>query len=208
MIDARRVVSVAPVIPVLTIDNASDILPIAAALTAGGIGIVEITLRTPAALDAIRLLKDSDQDLLIGAGTVASAADVQASVQAGASFLVSPGVTPSLLDAASDTEAPLLPGAGTVSEAMELADRGYEVLKFFPAEQSGGVAWLKSVSGPLHKLQFCPTGGVSPANVADYLALPNVACVGGSWLVPAKAVASGDFAQIQTLSSSAAALPR
>lgn len=206
MIDAARVVSVSPVIPVLTIDDAKDILPIASALTAGGIGIAEITLRTPAALDAIKLLRDSDQEILIGAGTVVSAHDVQASVAAGASFLVSPGFTPSLLDAASDVDAPLLPGAGSVSECMQLAERGFSVLKFFPAAQSGGVPWLKSVAGPLHQLKFCPTGGINAANASEYLQLSNVACVGGSWLVPSAAVSSGDFGAIEKLSAAAAVL--
>jgi 2-dehydro-3-deoxyphosphogluconate aldolase / (4S)-4-hydroxy-2-oxoglutarate aldolase len=195
-----------PVIPVVTIDNARDAVPLARALLAGGLRIVEITLRTPAALDAIRAIAGEVQGLIVGAGTLLKPLDVTRAVDAGAHFLVTPGTPASLAPALSEAPVPAMPGCATVSEAMTLAALGFPVLKFFPAEQSGGARWLKSVSEPLPHIRFCPTGGISGDNAAAYLALRNVIAVGGSWVAPAQAITAGDFTGITARAAAAVAL--
>lgn len=195
----------APVIPVLVIEDAAHARPLAEALVAGGLPVLEVTLRTPAALDAIREMADVPGGI-VGAGTLITPADVEAAQAAGARFGVSPGATPMLLDAARAGDLPLLPGAATATEAMVLLERGYSVQKFFPAEAAGGAAALKSLAAPLPQIRFCPTGGVTPANAADYLGLPNTLCVGGSWVAPKNKVAAGDWAAITELARAAAAL--
>lgn len=198
--------ALAPVIPVLVIDRVADAAPLARALVAGGLRALEVTLRTPAALDAIRAMVDAAPDAVVGAGTLLSPQDVQAARAAGARFGVCPGSTPRLLDAAEDAGLPMLPGVATPSEAMAAAERGLSTLKFFPAEQNGGSAVLKAWAAPLPQIAFCPTGGVSAANAPAYLALPNVVCVGGSWVAPADRVAARDWAGITALARAAAAL--
>ncbi|MEZ0073117.1 bifunctional 4-hydroxy-2-oxoglutarate aldolase/2-dehydro-3-deoxy-phosphogluconate aldolase [Planotetraspora sp. GP83] len=196
----------APVVPVVVVDDASTAVPLARALVAGGLPVIEVTLRTPAALDAIRRIAAEVPEAVVGAGTVRTPGDVEAAVEAGSRFLVSPGTTPALLAALLAGGVPFLPGAATASEAMSLAERGVRELKFFPAEAAGGAAFLKSLSGPLPDVRFCPTGGITPANAPAYLALPNVGCVGGSWLTPADALAAGDYARVEKLATEAAAL--
>lgn len=196
----------APVIPVVVIDDADRAVPLARALLAGGLPAVEITLRTPCALDAIARIAAEVPDAVVGAGTVRTPADVDACVRAGARFLVSPGVTPALLDAMLGSGLPFLPGAATVSEVLALAERGLRELKFFPAEAAGGVPYLKSLASPIPDVRFCPTGGITPRTAPDYLALPNVGCVGGSWLTPADALAAGDYARVEKLAREAASL--
>jgi 2-dehydro-3-deoxyphosphogluconate aldolase/(4S)-4-hydroxy-2-oxoglutarate aldolase len=200
------VLKLQPVVPVLIIDDVKTAVPLARALVAGGLKAIEITLRTPAALEAIRAVANEVEGAVAGAGTILNAAQFEAAVEAGSQFIVSPGTTQELIDAASDSEIPLLPGAATASEVMGLREEGYEVLKFFPAEQAGGAAYLKSLSSPLAGTLFCPTGGISLANARDYLSLPNVVCVGGSWVAPKDFVAKGDWAGIEKLAAEAAAL--
>ncbi|HET7475146.1 MAG TPA: bifunctional 4-hydroxy-2-oxoglutarate aldolase/2-dehydro-3-deoxy-phosphogluconate aldolase [Dermatophilaceae bacterium] len=200
------VLAVSPVVPVVVIDDVADAVPLARALVRGGVRIIEITLRTPAGLPAIERVAAEVPDMLTGAGTVLTADDAVAVAKAGAQFIVTPGVAPRLLDACVDTGLPLLAGTNTLSEMLTLAERGLTAMKFFPAEASGGRGYLAAVAGPVPHLRFCPTGGVSPANAADYLALPNVGCVGGSWLTPKQAVASKDWAAIESLAAEAAAL--
>src|SRR5262245_4374462 len=197
-----------PVIPVVVLEDAAVAVPMARALVAGGLPVIEVTLRTDAALEAIAAIAAEVPGAVIGAGTVRTPGDVAAAVAAGARFLVSPGATASLLDALLRSGIPALPGAATPSEAMALHDRGLRELKFFPAEAAGGLPYLKALAGPLPDVRFCPTGGLTPANARDYLALPNVGCVGGTWLTPADALATGDFARIEKLAAEAAALPR
>ncbi|WP_417205463.1 bifunctional 4-hydroxy-2-oxoglutarate aldolase/2-dehydro-3-deoxy-phosphogluconate aldolase [Antarctobacter sp.] len=197
----------APVIPVLVIDDASKARALAEALVAGGLPVLEVTLRTPAALDAIREMAQVEGGI-VGAGTLLTPEDVAAAKAAGAKFGVSPGATDILLDACEAADLPLLPGIATSTEAMRLLERGYTVQKFFPAEANGGVPALKSIGGPIPQVRFCPTGGVSPANAPAYLALSNTLCVGGSWVAPKDLVAAGDWAGITELARTAAALPR
>jgi 2-dehydro-3-deoxyphosphogluconate aldolase/(4S)-4-hydroxy-2-oxoglutarate aldolase len=197
----------APVIPVLVVDDVATARPLAEALVAGGLPVLEVTLRTPVALDAIREMAKVEGGI-VGAGTLLTPQDVAAAKEAGAKFGVSPGATDRLLQACEDADLPLLPGAATSSEAMRLLERGYSVQKFFPAEANGGVPALKSIGAPIPQVRFCPTGGVSPSNAPDYLALSNTLCVGGSWVAPKDAVAKGDWARIEELAREAAALPR
>ncbi len=197
---------IAPVIPVLIIDDLNHAVPLAKALVKGGLPVLEVTLRTPVALDAIRMMVDAVPDAIVGAGTLLSAEDVSGVVATGARFGVSPGSTPHLIDAALDAGLPLLPGVATASEVMTVLDRGITTMKFFPAEQAGGRAMLKAWSSPLAAVSFCPTGGISPTNAADYLALPNVVCVGGSWVAPKDAVQAGDWDRIEELAREATAL--
>ncbi len=194
------------VVPVLTIDKLEHAVPLARALVAGGLNVLEITLRTGAAIEAIREMVRNVPGAIIGAGTVLSPEQAAAAMSQGARFLVSPGMTPRLIDAANAWPIAFLPGVATASEAMSLADMGYRVLKFFPAEPAGGTAALKAIGAPLSDLMFCPTGGITSANAATYLALPNVAAVGGSWVAPAKAVAAGDWSAITVLAKEAAEL--
>lgn len=204
-IQAAEICRLAPVIPVITVDNLDLAAPLAEALVSGGLPALEVTLRTPEALAAISIMAEVEGGV-VGAGTLLTPADVEAAKKAGALFGVSPGATPDLLDAAEAVNLPLLPGAATASEVMALLARGYTVQKFFPAEASGGVPALKALAAPLPQVRFCPTGGVSLANVDAYLALPNTICVGGSWVAPANLVARGDWASIRTLAAEAAAL--
>ncbi|SER98475.1 2-dehydro-3-deoxyphosphogluconate aldolase / (4S)-4-hydroxy-2-oxoglutarate aldolase [Tranquillimonas rosea] len=195
----------APVIPVLVIEDASIARPLAEALVAGGLPALEVTLRTDAALDAIREMSGVAGGM-VGAGTLLTPDDVARAKEAGATFGVSPGATPRLVDACEDADLPLLPGAATATEAMALMDRGYTTQKFFPAEASGGAAALKAIGAPIPQVSFCPTGGVSLANARSYLDLPNVLCVGGSWVAPKDKVAARDWAAIEELAREAAAL--
>jgi 2-dehydro-3-deoxyphosphogluconate aldolase/(4S)-4-hydroxy-2-oxoglutarate aldolase len=197
----QDLLELSPVMPVVVIDDAADAVPTARALLAGGIGVIELTLRTPAALSAIERVAAEVPDIVIGAGTVTSPDQAKQAADAGAKFLVTPGCTDAVVDACFDTGLPFLPGASTVSEAMKLAERGLTALKFFPAEASGGIAYLKSIAGPLPGLKFCPTGGITVASAPSYLALPNVGCIGGSWLT-----ASLDVATIEKLAAEAAKL--
>jgi 2-dehydro-3-deoxyphosphogluconate aldolase / (4S)-4-hydroxy-2-oxoglutarate aldolase len=200
------VLKLQPVVPVLVVEDAASAVPLARALVAGGLKAIEITLRTPAALEAVRRVANEVEGAVAGAGTILNAAQFEQAVAAGSQFIVSPGSTPALLDAAAGSPVPLLPGAATASEAMVLREKGYGVLKFFPAEQAGGAAYLKALSSPLAGTLFCPTGGISLANAKDYLTLPNVVCVGGSWVAPKELVAREDWAGITRLAAEAAAL--
>lgn len=200
------VLKLQPVVPVLVVNDAASAVPLARALVAGGLKAIEITLRTPAALEAIRLVANEVEGSVAGAGTILNAAQFDEAVEAGAQFIVSPGTTQELLDVAADSAVPLLPGAATASEVMVLREAGYKVLKFFPAEQAGGAAYLKALSSPLAGTLFCPTGGITLANAKEYLSLPNVVCVGGSWVAPKELVARGDWAGITRLAAEAAAL--
>ena len=204
---AAEICARAPVVPVLVIDDRARAAGLAKALVAGGLCALEVTLRTPAALDAIRAMAEVEGGV-VGAGTLLTAADVRAAKAAGARFGVSPGSTPRLLEACAEAGLPLLPGAATASEAMRLLELGYTVQKFFPAESAGGVMALKSLAAPLPQIGFCPTGGIGPANARDYLALPNVLCVGGSWVAAKDKVEAGDWAAIEALARDAAALAR
>ena len=200
--ELRRV----PVVPVLTIDDAKLAVPLARALVAGGLRILEVTLRTEAALEGIRRIVQEVPGVLVGAGTVRTPDQGHSAIAAGARFLVSPGMTPRLVQSADGWSVPFLPGAATPSEAMALADLGYRALKFFPAEPLGGVAALKALAAPLPDVVFCPTGGIGPDTARDYLALPNVVTVGGSWVAPAAAIAKEDWDTITRLSREAAGL--
>jgi 2-dehydro-3-deoxyphosphogluconate aldolase/(4S)-4-hydroxy-2-oxoglutarate aldolase len=200
--------ALAPVIPVVTIEDARHSIPLARTLVGAGLPVVEVTLRTAAALDAIAAIAKAVPEAIVAAGTVTAASQIAEVIEAGAKFIVTPGTPPRLAEALAEAALPAMPGCATVSEAMALAALGFEVLKFFPAGPSGGPAWLKSAAGPLFRLRFCPTGGIDAGNAADYLALPNVICVGGSWMVPAAAVAGGNFAAIGERARTAAALPR
>lgn len=195
-----------PVIPVLTISETTDAVALATALTAGGLNVLEVTLRTEVALRAIRAIAAACPEVVVGAGTVRAPEQAEAAIAAGARFVVSPGITPRLMDAARRWSVPYLPGVATASEAMALADLGCGFQKFFPAEQSGGVGALKALAAPLYDIRFCPTGGIDAANAPDYLALPNVVCVGGSWIAPSAKIAEGDWDGITKLAQAAAAL--
>ncbi|CAN7477940.1 2-dehydro-3-deoxy-phosphogluconate aldolase [Rhizobium sp. LjRoot258] len=195
-----------PVVPVLIVDDVKSAVLLARALVAGGLKAIEITMRTSVALDAVRAVADEVEGAEVGAGTILNVAHWDAAVAAGSRFIVSPGATQELLDAARSSSVPLLPGAATASEVMALREEGYQVLKFFPAEQAGGAAYLKALSSPFAGTVFCPTGGISLKNAMDYLSLPNVICVGGSWVAPKELIAAGDWAGITKLASEAAAL--
>jgi 2-dehydro-3-deoxyphosphogluconate aldolase/(4S)-4-hydroxy-2-oxoglutarate aldolase len=203
---ASDLLTLSPVIPVVVVDDVADAAPLAEALLSGGIRVIELTLRTPVALEAIASVRRAVPGIVLGAGTVTSPEQAAQAAEAGASFLVTPGTTDAVLDACTATGLPFLPGASTVSEAMRLAERGLTALKFFPAEAAGGVDYLKSIGGPLPGLRFCPTGGITPANAPSYLALPNVGCVGGSWLTPKDALVAKDFARIEALAKDASTL--
>ncbi|WP_240125086.1 bifunctional 4-hydroxy-2-oxoglutarate aldolase/2-dehydro-3-deoxy-phosphogluconate aldolase [Thermomonas alba] len=194
----------APVIPVLTIARLEDALPLARALLAGGLPVLEVTLRTPCALDAIALLRRALPEACVGAGTVLSAEDLARVADAGAAFAISPGATDALYAAGKDCGIPLIPGIATASELMRGLEHGWQRFKFFPAEASGGVAALKGLAGPLPMARFCPTGGIDAGKAPAYLALPNVACVGGSWMLPEDAIGAGDWTRITQLAQQAA----
>jgi 2-dehydro-3-deoxyphosphogluconate aldolase / (4S)-4-hydroxy-2-oxoglutarate aldolase len=188
-----------PVIPVILIEEAADAVPLARALLEGGVSVLEVTLRTAAALEAIRRIRDAVPEAILGAGTVITGAQLDEVAALGVAFAVSPGATPGLLDAAASSPVPLLPGTATASEVMALLDRGYDQMKLFPAEAVGGVELLRSLASPLPAARFCPTGGIDAANAKSYLALPNVICVGGSWLVPRDALRDRDWGRITEL---------
>jgi len=204
--DVSSLLARGPVIPVIVIEDESSAVPLAQALVAGGLTVLEVTLRTPAGLSGIERIVAEVPEAVVGAGTVLTPADVSAAVSAGSRFLVSPGCTDRLLDAMQDSGVPALPGTATASEVMALLDRGITHAKFFPAQPAGGVPYLKSLAGPLPMVRFCPTGGIDATTAAQFLALPNVACVGGSWMLPADALAAGDWARIQQLARQATAL--
>jgi 2-dehydro-3-deoxyphosphogluconate aldolase/(4S)-4-hydroxy-2-oxoglutarate aldolase len=203
--EALKICQLAPIVPVLVVEDAAKAAPLATALVAGGLPALEVTLRTPAALEAIAEMA-AVKGGVVGAGTLMTPADVIAAKEAGATFGVSPGATDRLLDACEDADLPLLPGVASATEAMRLLERGYDVLKFFPAEASGGAPALKAIGAPIPQIRFCPTGGVSMRNARDYLDLPNVVCAGGSWVAPKQMVESGDWAGIEALAKEAAAL--
>ena len=205
---ARDVMQAAPVIPVIVLHDVAHAVPMARALLAGGIRMLEVTLRTPQALACMEAIAREVPEAVVGAGTVRSASDAQAAAMAGAQFAVSPGYTPAVGRACRELNLPLLPGVATGSEIMMAQEDGLTELKFFPAMQAGGLAMLKAWSGPFGDVSFCPTGGVTLENAPDLLALPNVLCVGGSWLVPADALARGDWGQITQLARDAAQLNR
>jgi len=201
-----NVLDLSPVVPVVVLEDRAHAVPVARALLAGGVPVIEVTLRTDAALDAVRSIAAEVPGMVVGAGTVCGPAQAEAAVAAGAQFLVSPGSTDRLLDALAEQAVPFLAGVATPSEMLRLFERGITEAKLFPASAVGGTALLKAVAGPLPHLRFCPTGGVTAASAADYLALPNVGCVGGSWLTPADAVAAGDWARITGLAAASTAL--
>lgn len=202
---ARELCSLAPIVPVLVVDDVANAKPLAQALIKGGLPALEVTLRTPVALDVIREMAQVEGGV-VGVGSLVTPADVEAAIEAGATFGVSPGATPKLLDAAEEMGLPMLPGVASASEAMALLERGYDMLKFFPAEDAGGAPALKSIGGPLAQISFCPTGGVNPKNAMSYLSLPNVVCAGGSWVAPKDLVAARDWAAIEALASEASKL--
>lgn len=204
---AREICDLAPIIPVLVVHDAATARPLAEALVAGNLPALEVTLRTPAALDVIREMAKVPGGI-VGAGTLLTPDDVRAAKAAGAQFGVSPGATDILLAACEEEELPLLAGAATASEAMRLSERGYNMLKFFPAEAIGGAPALGSIGGPLPHISFCPTGGINPGNAEQYLSLPNVVCAGGSWVAPAKLVASESWSDIEALARTASVLAR
>ena len=196
----------APVVPVVVVDSVEQAVPLARALLAGGIPVIELTLRSEAGLGAIEAVASEVEGMVVGAGTVVTPEQVRQVQDAGAQFIVTPASPPRLLEAALASGLPLLAGAGTLTEMLTLAEAGLEAMKFFPAEASGGRPYLSAVAGPCPQLRFCPTGGITPQTAADWLALPNVGCVGGSWLTPKDAVAQGDWARIEALAAEAAAL--
>lgn len=200
------VLDLAPVVPVVVLHDVADAVPLARALVAGGLPAIEVTLRTPAALESIRAMAAEVPGAVVGAGTVISPEHVRDTVDAGARFLVSPGWTDALLEAMKASGVPFLPGVSTTSEVVALLERGVREMKFFPAEAAGGTAYLKALSAPLPQARFCPTGGISLASAPSYLALPNVGCVGGSWMVPGDAVAAKDWDRVARLAAEAAAL--
>jgi len=204
--DLSSVLGLAPVIPVVVLDDESTAVPMARALVAGGLPVIEVTLRTPAGLSAIKRISQEVPDAVVGAGTVLTSSDVSAAVDAGSQFLVSPGCTPNLLEAMLASGVPVLPAAATASEVITLLERGLTYAKFFPAKPAGGIPYLKALAGPLPMVTFCPTGGIDLASAPDFLALPNVACVGGSWLTPADAVAACDCQRVEDLARQAARL--
>jgi 2-dehydro-3-deoxyphosphogluconate aldolase / (4S)-4-hydroxy-2-oxoglutarate aldolase len=204
--DGGSLLSLVPVVPVVVLDDLDHAVPVARALVAGGLPVIELTLRTPVALDAIAAIAAEVPEILVGAGTITSPELVSRAVKAGAQFLVSPGTTPGLLREMAWAGVPFLPGTATVSEAMAVLEAGYSEMKFFPAEASGGAAYLKSLASPLPAARFCPTGGITAASAPSYLSLPNVGCVGGSWLTPADALAAGDWDRVAALAREAAAL--
>lgn len=205
-LSARDVIEDAPVIPVITLEDPALAVDVAHALVSGGIRMLEITLRTPQALECIRQIAQGCPRAVVGAGTVCSARDIAQAAQAGARFLVSPGYTTTLGAASRDHALPLLPGVVTPSEILAALDDGFCELKFFPALQSGGVATLRALAGPFPQVRFCPTGGITVQSAPDFLSLGNVACVGGSWLVPADALKARDFGRIESLARVAAGL--
>lgn len=202
-IQPKDVLTAGPVMPVMVIQNLEDAVPLAEALVAGGIRVLEITLRTPIALEAIKAISGNVKDAIVGAGTIANPKQLKAAEDAGAVFAISPGITEPLLKATNAGGIALIPGIATLSELMLGMDYGLDCFKFFPAEAAGGIPMLKAIAGPFPQATFCPTGGISPDNYKAYLSLPNVACVGGSWLAPGDAVKAKDWAKITGLAQQA-----
>lgn len=208
MADASGVLRISPVIPVVTNDDPENAVPLARALVAGGVKIIELTLRTDSALESLKRIAEEVPEILVGAGTILTPGQAEAAVAAGAQFLVSPGVTPFLLDHMLQLNLPVLPGVATVGEVMTVLERGLKALKFFPAGPSGGPEYLAAIGAPLPEVLFCPTGGVSLESAPGYLSLANVACVGGSWLTPRAAMENADWEQVTNLASEASGLTR
>ena len=206
MTSIPKILALGPVMPVIVIDDAAQAVPLATALLAGGIRTIEITLRTPAALDAIRAVATDCPDITVGAGTVNNAALARQAREAGAGFAVSPGTTADVIKGCAEAGLPLLPGAATVSEVMALQDAGFTAMKFFPANAAGGIGFIKALASPLPGISFCPTGGITQDSASDWLALSNIACVGGSWVASQAAIAAGDFDGITDRARAAAAL--
>ena len=206
--DIAAIAARAPVIPVLTVERLADAVPLARALVRGGLPVLEITFRTGVAVEALAAIAREVPEAIVGAGTVLDEPQVRQALSAGACFGVSPGCTVALAQAVRAAKLPFLPGVQTVSEALTLREQGFSLLKFFPADTAGGTGWLKAVAAPLAGVRFCPTGGVGIETAPPYLALPNVACIGGSWVAPRDAVAAGDWSRIEHLASQAAALKR
>ncbi|MGI9336053.1 MAG: bifunctional 4-hydroxy-2-oxoglutarate aldolase/2-dehydro-3-deoxy-phosphogluconate aldolase [Gammaproteobacteria bacterium] len=204
--NARQILALGPVVPVVTLQSANDAAALAEALLAGAIQVIEVTLRTPAALDCIRRIRREVPDIVVGAGTVVTDRQLGEAADSGAQFIVSPGATPSLLDAARRAGLPFVPGASTVSQSMHLSDEGLDCQKFFPASACGGTAFLAAVSSVLPNISYCPTGGIDAGNASDYLRLPNVAAVGGSWLAPAGTIERKDWAGVERLAREATSL--
>jgi len=200
----EQITSTSPVIPVLAIESLEDVLPLAEALCEGGLSVLEVTLRTPIALQAIALIRKNLPDAIVGAGTVLNAEDLRCALEAGSEFIVSPGTTPQLVDAVLATQTSFLPGVSTASEAMNLLEKGFSHLKFFPAQAAGGQAMLKALYGPLPQIRFCPTGGIDKEKAHQYLALPNVMCVGGSWMAPKELVREKNWPEIKRRAEAAA----
>ncbi|MGZ5030894.1 MAG: bifunctional 4-hydroxy-2-oxoglutarate aldolase/2-dehydro-3-deoxy-phosphogluconate aldolase, partial [Methylobacter sp.] len=202
-IQPNTILTACPVMPVMVIQNLEDAVPLAKALVAGGITVLEITLRTPIALDAVRLISQEVKDAIVGAGTITTPEQLKAAEEAGAVFAISPGLTPKLLAAANEGNIALIPGISTLSELMLGMEYGLDHFKFFPAEAAGGIPMLKSIAGPIPRVTFCPTGGISPENYNNYLQLSNVACVGGSWLAPVDVVKAKNWAKVTELAKQA-----
>ncbi|MHA6799045.1 bifunctional 4-hydroxy-2-oxoglutarate aldolase/2-dehydro-3-deoxy-phosphogluconate aldolase [Bounagaea algeriensis] len=204
--DSTDLLELSPVVPVVALDDTAAAAPLANALLRGGITTIEVTLRTPAGLPSIERIAREVPGVVVGAGTVTEPGQARRAVDAGARYIVTPAATDRLLDDVAATGLPYLAGVSTASEAMRVAERGVSAMKFFPAGPSGGVPYLKALTGPLPHLRFCPTGGVTADNARDYLALPNVGCVGGTWLTPKESLLSGDWATVESLAAQAAAL--
>lgn len=204
--NAHEVMRTGPVIPVIVIEDGAHAVPLAEALVAGGVRVLEITLRTPASLEAVRAIATRVESAIVGVGTITDPGDFAKAIDAGARFGVSPGLTPALIEAALASRLPLLPGVMTPSEIVAARAAGFRALKFFPAQQAGGIGMLKALAGPFPDVTFCPTGGITAATAPDFLALPNVACVGGSWLTPADALRNGDWPRITGLAREASRL--
>jgi 2-dehydro-3-deoxyphosphogluconate aldolase/(4S)-4-hydroxy-2-oxoglutarate aldolase len=205
-VNIRDIVALAPVIPVLTVNDLQHAVPLARALSAGGLRVLEITLRTPVALAAIEAMRKAVPEAVVGVGTLTRAVDFAAADRAGAQFGVTPGLTPDLAAAARGARFPLLPGVMTPTELIAARAAGYTVLKLFPAQQAGGIGMLQAMGGPFPDVQFCPTGGITRATAPDFLALPNVVCVGGSWVAPRAMLEAGDWAGVEALARDAAGL--
>ena len=204
-VSAETVLKTGPVVPVIVVNDLNHAVPMAKALVAGGVRVLEVTLRTPVAMEALRAIIKAVPEAIVGAGTVLNTQQLHEVTEAGAQFVISPGITESLLKAATDGPIPLLPGISTVSELMTGMDYGLREFKFFPAEANGGVKALQAIAGPFPQVRFCPTGGITPANYRDFLALKSVLCIGGSWLVPAEALEQGDWNRITELAREAVA---